>query len=350
MSDSLIFDNEHYYSSAVNQVGRPKSPLHGHRYPTTAGSDYDNLGSVNADQSLMILTFIFIRATLLDNFMFNTPLSMPTRMQTVSNTSSQQFPFITKRVLTFRPSSQASPVASDHAPLVGSGSTLSNRTRISSFSPTTNENGAVTLGKRSLPADLDQTALAVSRNIKLKPDSEKELKKFVSLSEGKQHVWLGGWLLQLQEKCNGIDPPDSTYNIPKKLQVAIKAAVIKTLLDPGLPGYLTAMAKFTAYLTADASCDYPSIKDDSTKNNVVISITIPHACPILMISLKMQVSFVSEKKAEPDSVLQLGEVIINKLGASAGTKVTLALAAHIAFLRKIYVDNCDEKGVCDDSF
>ncbi|KAJ4472976.1 hypothetical protein J3R30DRAFT_3406770 [Lentinula aciculospora] len=69
-----------------------------------------------------------------------------------------------------------------------------------------------------------------------------------------------------------------------------------------------------------------------------------------MIYLKMQVSFVSEKKAEPDNILQLGEVIINKLGASAGTKVTLALAARIAFLHKIYVDNHDEKGVCDDSF
>ncbi|KAJ3748470.1 hypothetical protein DFH05DRAFT_1539796 [Lentinula detonsa] len=46
---------------------------------------------------------------------------------------------------------------------------------------------------------------------------------------------------------------------------------------------------------------------------------------------------------EESRALHLGEVIINKLGASAGTKVTLALAARIAFLRQIYVDNRDEK-------
>ncbi|KAJ3801576.1 hypothetical protein GGU11DRAFT_753483 [Lentinula aff. detonsa] len=170
---------------------------------------------------------------------------------------------------------------------------------------------------------------------------ENKLKKFASLSEGEQRVWLGGWLLQLREKCNRLDPPDSTYNISKKLQfqVGIKAAVIKTLLDPGLPGYLTAMAKFTAYLTADASCDYPSIKDDSTKNNAVISAARSKfdrfRCDIKKC---IQVSLVSEKKAGPDNVLQLGEAIINKLGASAGTKVTLALAARIAFLDILEAD------------
>ncbi|KAJ4492384.1 hypothetical protein C8R41DRAFT_832324 [Lentinula lateritia] len=226
--------------------------------------------------------------------------------------------------------------------------------RSSTPSHNTNEIGAVMLGKRSLPPDMEQTVQAVSRNIKLKPDSEKELRRFSVLSDEEQRIWLGAWILQLRETCDGIDPADSAYNIPKRTQTAIKAAVIKTILDPGLPAYLkpAAITKFTIYLMADSASNYNNIKDDSTKNSAIkASARTKFDCSRSDLKKCIHSSFISREKPDPDNIVQLCEAIITKLGASTlGHTVTLPLAARIAFLRKVYFNNRDGAGVCGDMY
>ncbi|KAJ3858937.1 hypothetical protein EV359DRAFT_87012 [Lentinula novae-zelandiae] len=221
--------------------------------------------------------------------------------------------------------------------------TLGN-SRSSTPSHNANKIGAVMLGKHLLPPDMEQTVRAVSQNIKLKPDSKKELRRFSVLSDEEQCIWLGAWILQLHETCDGIDPADSAYNIPKRTQTAIKAAVIKTILDPGLPAYLkpAAITNFTIYLMADSASNYNNIKDNSTKNSAIKASA----------RTKFDRSRSDLKKCpDPDNIVQLCEAIITKLGASTlGHTVTLPLAARIAFLRKVYFDNRDGTGVCGDMY
>ncbi|KAJ3978628.1 hypothetical protein F5890DRAFT_1479200, partial [Lentinula detonsa] len=141
----------------------------------------------------------------------------------------------------------------------------------------------LTLGKRPLPTDLDSAVQSVSRSIRLKPESEKELKRFAALSQylyvavsstntdAEQRIWIFGHLLHIKEDCTKIDPVDAVFVIPRSMQAAIKEAVLTTLFDGTLVGYLksAAMSKFTTILTANTSCNYKAIKDNLQKNSVV---------------------------------------------------------------------------------
>lgn len=96
------------------------------------------------------------------------------------------------------------------------------------------------LGKRGLPVDIDQTVQAVSRKVRLKPNSEKDLGRFaavcdclfirplryphllcIQLSEAEQRIWIFGGLLSLQQTCDDIEPAEGAYIIPKKMQVCL---------------------------------------------------------------------------------------------------------------------------------
>ncbi|KAE9387405.1 hypothetical protein BT96DRAFT_948398 [Gymnopus androsaceus JB14] len=197
--------------------------------------------------------------------------------------------------------------------------------------------GMLTLGKHSLPPDMDQTVWAVSQKIKLKSDSEQELRKFAGASEEEQRIWLCRWILQLRETCDVIEPAESVYNMPKKLQIAIKAAVVKTLLDPRLPAYLNGMTKFARNLAADTDSGYNRNKDDHTKNKAVKSYACgKFDCHHSNMKKCIQNSFISERKQDPNNIIELCTNIVNKLGADSNA-ISVPLAAHMAYLCKLYL-------------
>ncbi|KAG6818881.1 hypothetical protein H0H93_000680 [Arthromyces matolae] len=195
--------------------------------------------------------------------------------------------------------------------------------------------------------DLGQYAEYTSRNLKLKPAGEANVKKFAELSSPKQRIAIFANLESLRVKVEDVQAPEPAYSISQTLNSKIERLVTCVLLSPSLPAYKTkdVPRKILSHLENHPSWGLTAaVKADVTKYNIIskrVTDRLTQRRNIIKNLIKVSSGNENDKGA-PLDILELCESLANLVNHHGPElQVSLPMVARIAFLRMVFVENME---------
>ncbi|KAJ7226207.1 hypothetical protein C8J57DRAFT_1535374 [Mycena rebaudengoi] len=244
------------------------------------------------------------------------------------------------------------------------------------FSTSTPASGSL-LGKR--PAeDNGQFADQISRNLRLKTEAHTVLKNFAEMSGPQQSIWIAGHLLQNSTQLNTLEVPEAIWHIPTTLDGKIEECSFLILIDPKAHSYVNKcrengpVARLLAHLEKHPSWGFTSeVKKNKARFPLVKTRgqdRFTHLRNQLKDALAGSVGTVRDgSEAEATTPTSGVQTVTVRFGAlnivelcqqmlavgskvAPDVKVSMEMAARVAYLRYIYQTLADMKAEARPSF
>ncbi|KAK7026233.1 hypothetical protein R3P38DRAFT_2948531 [Favolaschia claudopus] len=199
--------------------------------------------------------------------------------------------------------------------------------------------------KRREAPDLDliQYAQHIARKCRLKPGSTKELIEYSQLDAPQQSIWLAGQSLQMNEKLDGIQPPETPYNMSATLEGFIDKYSFLLLIDPKTSAYVAKgkdgpVERLKAYLrkTPDSGLTL-TIAQDKAKVKVIESrmrAKLTHGRNAIK---DVIAASLGHDDQEPVHIVNLCQQVLDlSYNKEPDVNVSVEMCGRFAFLRESY--------------
>ncbi|KAJ7115667.1 hypothetical protein C8R44DRAFT_739423 [Mycena epipterygia] len=217
------------------------------------------------------------------------------------------------------------------------------------------------IGRKRPAEDMAQYTESAARHVRLKPDSKEELLRFAEASPVEQGIWLAARLLSQQERLDTLQPAESVYHIPTKLQGKLDKTAFLVIVDHTVPAYLVKdilVKRVQAHLEKHPSWGWtPEVKGDKSKTKVLVQRIrnkLTHSRNEIKSLLEKSIGEVNEAgvRTGHTNVYDLSRQII-ALGSRVApdAKVSLDLCVRVAFLRaKVQENPGSDFWTCVDTY
>ncbi|KAJ7488708.1 hypothetical protein B0H11DRAFT_1070290 [Mycena galericulata] len=176
----------------------------------------------------------------------------------------------------------------------------------------------------------------------LKPRPRKKW-PFSQISGAQQGIWIAAHLSAIEERLDALQPAESVYHIPMKLQGKIDMLSFLVLVDPTVPAYLTKevlLKRVQAHLEKNPTWGWTAeVKGDKSKTKQLIKrirSKLTHGRSDIKTLLEKSIGTVDEDKVRHDhkDLYALTAQIV-ALGSrlTPDIKVSLDLCVRVAVLR-----------------
>ncbi|KAG6819227.1 hypothetical protein H0H93_014022 [Arthromyces matolae] len=207
--------------------------------------------------------------------------------------------------------------------------------------------------KRPLSEDWTQYAAQLCRRVRLKTAHEEELREFSKMPGAQQSIYLAWLVFQLREVLDRLQPVDAPYQIRPSLQVKIEKYAFVVFINPTLASYVDNETIGPVTALMEHLRRFPNwgltdeVFNDPSKLSVIVSkaredfITIRN-------QIEKSVGKAGAEANQPrlgaqDIVSTCKNILALRSRLAPNLKVSLKMAARVAFLRNEYLKNPDRK-------